>query len=666
MPLPLSRLRALRVLLAYELLLRLKPAVQPGGGAALVGGAVWADEAGRGAASDSRRLAVSIDALRLTVLGAVAGVFALELWAIRVNYGLRVTSDTPTFLALLREMAIHPLQQVSLFVPGQGLQTSHATPYMQVLAWLWDHVFAAHDAAGHPLADPVTAYRFLAVVGLGITAVFLHAWFVWARQCVGSRAAWISIPVLLLLFGPAHVIWAGDLTFHGFLYASFYPQTLALALLLYTLVLLHGEARWSRVPIASGTAAATMVVHPFTGTLLALLLAAEGSWRALRGGEWRTPSLALGVGYLAVTQWPAYSVDHALAVAGPSGGLLVAACVGAPFGVRLVQRTAYAARFREAFHPGALDLFGGDAVLVRFAGAGLAIVALLVVWQAWLLRQPFPDPLVHSNRLALYWVEDRWRWPLMLGAGAAGFVGLVRLARRGNALAAFWFAGCFAVGLAGIAGMPLPVWWRFLLFCQLPLALGVADAVARTTSTTAKALVAVTFVLALVFKLVLLVGVPKTFSYFGSPLQPAYALGKALPPGPGLVASDPFTAYYIPGASGHRVLSVTKAHVGSAEELAASERGYRLLHQYYLSGEWWVAAQTMWRRGVRYVVVEKHTSLAPPTLADFSTGPTPLIRTAVQRRQLGTYFYRNNRVGTLLRDSPTYAVYRLDRRKLFP
>jgi hypothetical protein len=212
----------------------------------------------------------------------------------------------------------------------------------------------------------------------------------------------------------------------------------------------------------------------------------------------------------------------------------------------------------------------------------------------------------------------------------------------------------------------LPVWWRFLLFCQLPLALGVADAVARTTSTTAKGLVAVTFVLALVFKLVLLVGVPKTFSYFGSPLQPAYALGKALPPGPGLVASDPFTAYYIPGASGHRVLSVTKAHVGSAEELAASERGYRLLHQYYLSSNWWAAAQTMWRRGVRYVVVEKHTSLAPPTLADFSTGPTPLIRTNVQRRQLGTYFYRNNRVGKLVRDSPTYAVYRLDRRKLFP
>ena len=73
----------------------------------------------------------------------------------------------------------------------------------------------------------------------------------------------------------------------------------------------------------------------------------------------------------------------------------------------------------------------------------------------------------------------------------------------------------------------------------------------------------------------------------------------------------------------------------------------------------------MWKRGVRYVVVEKQTSIAAPTLAAFSTGPTPLVQTAAQRRQLGSYYYRNNRVGTLIHDSPTYAVYELDRRKLW-
>src|SRR5262249_52319037 len=375
---PLSRFRALRVLLAYELLLRLKPALEPGGAGALAGGAFRPEPLRPGSAARARQLVVRVDGLRLAAVAAVAGVFALELWAIQVDYGLRVTSDTPTFLALLREMAMHPLHAVSPFVPGQGLQTAHAPPYMQRLAWIWDSLLAAHDMAGHPLADPVAAYRFLAVVGLGITAVFLHAWFVWVRSCGGARTAWISIPVLLLLFGPAHVIWAGDLTFDGFLYASFYPQTLALALLLYTVTLLHGEAQVNRVLVAVATAAATMVVHPFTGALLTLLLAAEASWRALRGGEWLIPCLVLGAGYLAVAYWPAYSLDHALAVAGPSGGLLVAACVVSPFAVRISTR---AGLLRPARRSTETDYSGRDVMLVRFAAAGLALVGLLAAWQ---------------------------------------------------------------------------------------------------------------------------------------------------------------------------------------------------------------------------------------------------------------------------------------------
>ena len=43
---------------------------------------------------------------------------------------------------------------------------------------------------------------------------------------------------------------------------------------------------------------------------------------------------------------------------------------------------------------------------------------------------------------------------------------------------------------------------------------------------------------------------------------------------------------------------------------------------------WWPAGQATWRAGVRYVLVQKQTSLAPPNLERFSTGPTPLVRTA--------------------------------------
>src|SRR5262249_47086426 len=216
----LSRSRALRVVAAHELLIRLKPAVGPELAHSAAYGLDVTDAWRVPTLSWLRRLVARVGGVRLAGLAAVAGVLGLEIWAIRVNYGLRVTSDTPTFLALLREMSLHPLRSVSPFVPGAALQTSHATPYMQALAWIWNHAVASHDASGQPLTDPVAAYRFLALVGVVVTAALLHACFLWVRRCAGTRAGWISIPVVLLLFGPAHVIWAGDLTFQGFLYAS--------------------------------------------------------------------------------------------------------------------------------------------------------------------------------------------------------------------------------------------------------------------------------------------------------------------------------------------------------------------------------------------------------------------------------------------------------------
>jgi len=72
----------------------------------------------------------------------------------------------------------------------------------------------------------------------------------------------------------------------------------------------------------------------------------------------------------------------------------------------------------------------------------------------------------------------------------------------------------------------------------------------------------------------------------------------------------------------------------------------------------------MWRRGVRYVVIAKQTTLEPRTLNDF-IWQNARLRTDAQRKALGTYYYENNRIGTLIFDSPEFAVYRIDRAKLF-
>ena len=133
----------------------------------------------------------------------------------------------------------------------------------------------------------------------------------------------------------------------------------------------------------------------------------------------------------------------------------------------------------------------------------------------------------------------------------------------------------------------------------------------------------------------------------------------------GDAASDPFTSYYLPAVTGRPVLTVTKAHVGSPAELRQSEAGYEILHRFaawddYAGYDWWQGGRELWARGVRYVVVEHTTSLRPETLEQFSTGPTPVLRTVRDREVIGRYMWRLNRIGKLTYDDGTFAIWRLD------
>ena len=597
-------------------------------------------------------LPIRISVSPVVALSAVTALSVFTAHAAATTYDLRVISDSPTFLALVRDMAMHPLEAVSPFL-AHGGNDAHASPYTQLLAYIWGHI----GPSGR--LDPVALGQFLGLASLAVMLLVLHAMFVFTRREAGSRAAWLSLPVLLVLFGPAHVIWAGDLTFNGFLYGGYFPQTLATGLALYTLLLIDGDPCLPRYVLGSAFAALTIVVHPFTGILLGVLTCARAVVGAVRhDGRWQVGPWCLVGGFALALSWPAYSVDRAMGETGLPGHLLVAALALLPAVVSVLPLSRLRRALPRLVRP--LDR------PVPLATVGGAVVIALACWECFLFSRRSSDPLVHANHLSLYWVEDRWRWPLMFAAGAAGIAGLARLAMRGRPLPLVWFGGCFAAGAAGAVGIALPLWWRFLLFCQIPIAVGTAVvlAEARPRGTTRRWLTA-TLVFCAIFKVVTLTALSPRIRYYATPLQRSYELAAAVPPGRGLVASDPFTSYFVPGTTGRRVLVVTKAHVGSRDELAAATRGYALLHRFAVGRRWWDAAQRMYRLGVRYVVIEKSTSLRPRDLVTFSTGPTPLVRTRADRRWLGTYFYRNNRVGRLVYDAWPYAVYRLDRKRLF-
>ncbi len=324
-------------------------------------------------------------ALPWGLIGAAAVVVALvamELWATATGYPLRVTSDLPTYLALLRGLALHPFAPQSPFLTTPGIASPHATPYMLALALLW----RSFAPAGH-LTDPVAAGRFLGMIGIPVTLLTLGMIVVFAARIAGRREGLLTIPVLLVMFGPAHVIWASDLTFNGFLYAGFYPQNVALALALGALLALRGRG-WPSLLLATVLCGATMIVHPLTGTLLAGLAAADGCVLALRGGRGtHRAAFALGVGFVAGMAWPDYQLNQAMAQAGIPGAVVIALCAAAPGLTTLIapllprRRLALLARRAGA-------VMTSRRTVGWLAIAGAVIVWDLALWEILLIAHP--------------------------------------------------------------------------------------------------------------------------------------------------------------------------------------------------------------------------------------------------------------------------------------
>jgi hypothetical protein len=292
---------------------------------------------------------------------------------------------------------------------------------------------------------------------------------------------------------------------------------------------------------------------------------------------------------------------------------------------------------------------------------GVATVFLVAFWQQWLATRPITDPLRPSNHLAIYWDDRLIRWPLLFGAGLVGVAGLLRLSRSTSRLPLFWFGFCFAVGLAGAAGVSIPLWNRLLLFCQLPLAAGTALVLVKARLPL-RSIVITGFLASAAVRLFFLFYSPPTVTYYPEAWLPAgYSLGQEITPGGnGVVAGDPYASYYVPAATGHPTLLISKSHVGSAPELAAATQGYALLHHLYVGSGWKPASRELWRRGVRYVVVDHRVTLRDPTLEQFSNDQDPLWRTQAERSQLGRYFARLNLLGHLVADTPEYAIFELD------
>lgn len=586
---------------------------------------------------------------------SVLGVVALQIWAASNSYALRVIGDTPTFLTLIRDMGANPMDPVSTSFGTAGTESIHASPYLQVLGLLWREV-----APAGKLDDPFALGQFVAYVSIPMTLFVLAMLWLFANRIAGRTAAWLSIPVVLMVFGPVHVAFPSDLSVNGFLYAAYYPTTFATGLTLGVLVLLH-RASIPRAIAAIPVVALTVTTDPLNGATMAALatvLACRGRRDAI------VIPLTLAGGFLLAEVWPVFDVFGAFADSELPVPVLLAGAFAAPwawFAIRRLLRRPGAWLARRSI--------GGRVEVCIAVLAVLATVAL-AAWGIYrMIHYPGDEPLLSANRLGFYWNDQRYRWLLLFAPAMIGLVGSLRLAGRGKPLLLVWFAGFYAFGALGSAGELLgiyvPLYYRFVLLCQIPVAIGVAFFLVRHKSVLAARLTAATVVLVLLFKVVTLTGVSKRLTYFGAQLPPVWNLASAVPADAGIVASDPQTSYYFPLVTRNRILTVSPGHADSEDEGEVAKAGYLLMHDLYAGPgpEASRALRTMWRKGVRYVVVEKFTTFRPPTLKEFYTGPyTGLVegRDVIDAERYNT---RLSLAGGVVMDSGQLTVYKLDSRR---
>ncbi len=596
-------------------------------------------------------------------LASIAVLVTMEIQAVGNHYQLRVTADTPTFLALIRDMALHPLARVSVFFGNASSDSIHASPYLQALALIWRAV-----ASPSQFANPTSLGEFAAIVTIPASLFVLSMLWLYVRRLAGTTAAWAAIPITLSLFGPAHVIYAGDLSLNGFLTTGYFPSTVATGFMLAALLAVDVRRPWATA-LAVLLTTLTLTSDPFAGMVLvlALILQTCGSVAAHPGERWRIP-LILAAGATLSIAWPAMDTLTAYSASGaPLPGLVLIAFLAPTIWLDLRKRT------RMAIALGRLrEVDPGPGFEKRLAEIGLWATAALIVWALYVMGHwPSNVPALRSYRLGFYWNDQRDRWLLLLLPGVCGVIGLWRALRSGRSMPLLWFGAIFSVGLLGAfvhlaTGHELPLYYRLILASQLPLAIGAAIFVVRHRSRRAVAIMALTLTACFAYKASTLELEPINLNYFGAQLGTLWSFHDIIPPGPGLIATDPSTGYFMPVTTGHHVLTFAKGHADSGTEQQRAESGYRLIRRVYLGNgrQAGTALRQMWALGVRWVVVEKFTSFDPPTQQQLFAAPYTSLITARDVNRMATYNSRLAAVAMQTYDDQEFTVYRLDAARL--
>ena len=173
------------------------------------------------------------------------------------------------------------------------------TPYTVTLGAL-GHVFGA---------DAVTMLSIAAMANLVLLLVALRMFVIEATS--NRRAPFWALVFILLLWGLSPYRFSGFFNLNSIGFVLPYPSTFATGIALLTLTAaLHAmkERRWVLFAAVAAGTAAVVLVHPITGSWLAVGLLGIAISRAGSLGDWVWLGAAGTLGFALTLLWPYYSV----------------------------------------------------------------------------------------------------------------------------------------------------------------------------------------------------------------------------------------------------------------------------------------------------------------------------------------------------------------------
>jgi hypothetical protein len=561
-------------------------------------------------------------------------------YGIRTNYFLN--DDLPAHVAVVKELDNYYHNYANPFLFEIGLPDFHLGPY-HLIVYAVDKVFSPHlitYGLDRGIEAIISSYL---IVGFLNVILFLFAYLSLLRKITLDKVFIILGFIFYILTPDLPLLrWAGNTSLHGISYQFYYPQFFGIALLIWVVSINESFLRSKKNFLLGMSVLLSLILflsHLLTGLLsifISLLQLLVFSSTTIREKAY------IFVSFMVIPLiggfWPFYPVAQTLS--STNAYLLYYA-----MGIAIALTTSLAQLLRSQI----------QFIKIKYSEA--------------ISKIEIEPIIIYSNViLTTYVIATQTSY---FGFGAVNSWGSILLPLLPGLLYVFsknilerpifmilliWSFACISIYIAGVMGLPLKVYWRFLFMSKLPLAMIVAycwyDQI-KNRYLLAQSLLPLVLILFFIgtYKQYMIMGTAPTALHFKRVPQEYYIASKLNNIRDSTILSDPYTSYMISGLTDNKVYSVDSNRVSDYDQHITNGRN-ELLYDFYANPDDGTLREILNGNEIDYIVLNKSISIDPKTRR--------IIRVPIPEENLTkmrNVIQRMNYV--LLTEDDSLVVYRL-------